>query len=175
MSDEPKTVGKTVGKTVDSFGSDSARHLNLIQDARRNLSRARAKHEYHKALAKEAKADVEAAIERLLSAVDDRDEDTPLLDGMPAQAPSKDAEAWRATPIDQLEIPAAVMQKLIDAEMETLGKLADHGQSGKGWIAIPGIGEASGEKIDKALDRYWQDHPQPDPDEAAGDADAAAA
>lgn len=67
-----------IAQQDEAAESPVARHLNLILDARRKVSRSRTKWEYHKALAKEAKADFEAAIETLLSAVDDDEPNTPL-------------------------------------------------------------------------------------------------
>jgi hypothetical protein len=51
---------------------------------------------------------------------------------------------------------------LIDAGFTTLGKLFDQMQDQGVWWAkdIPGIGEASAEKIADAFAQFWKEHPE---------------
>ena len=72
------------------------------------------------------------------------------------------SSGWQELSIHELGLPELIAKKVTDAGHLTIGKLSklmnDHGQ----WWPkeIPGIGEASGEKIENAFANFWKKHPE---------------
>jgi hypothetical protein len=90
----------------------------------------------------------------------------PLLAGAEKKSADTDEKpatnAWRKTEIDKVVTNVAMAQKLIDADLTTLGKLSDHmAENGQWWARnIKGVGEAAAEKISDMLAKFWSDHPE---------------
>jgi hypothetical protein len=85
----------------------------------------------------------------------------PLFDSVSSESPIEpavDPNAWRSVAIDALldhGVSAKHVEKLRDADITTLGKLADMSASGLSWYAdIKGIGEAAAEKIQDAAQAW---------------------
>jgi hypothetical protein len=86
----------------------------------------------------------------------------PLFDSTPAEPQSVDApvdpNAWRSVAIDALldhGVTAKHVEKLHDADITTLGKLADMSASGLSWFKdVKGIGEAAADKIQNAAQAW---------------------
>ncbi|MFG0247413.1 MAG: hypothetical protein ACF8OB_00895, partial [Phycisphaeraceae bacterium JB051] len=68
-------------------------------------------------------------------------------------------EAWRDATLDDLGITGALADKLVDAELDTLGKISDYTSSGKQITDIKGIGPEKSEFISDACANYFAEHP----------------
>jgi len=77
----------------------------------------------------------------------------------------KDPDRWRKYPLTQLDLRAALVQKLAEKDLFTLGDVATWCEK-KRLIDVPGIGEAGGKEIEDALEAFWmrwntQNPPEP--------------
>lgn len=77
------------------------------------------------------------------------------------KASSPTSEAWRdvamthLTKISKNPLTETVVNKLIDAGYDTLGKLTDYKSSGSWYTDIDGIGKATSDKIDDAIEQFF--------------------
>lgn len=72
--------------------------------------------------------------------------------------PEPDDDAWRSQPLAVIDgLKSKTIQALGDADIETLGQLADYSNSGRLIGDIKGIGPAAVEEITGATDAYWAD------------------
>lgn len=104
---------------------------------------------------KEAKAVLELTNARIGQAIDEIDQPD-LFD----QAAADEPDGWQDVPLSEAlaGVPASVIEALAEANLTTVGELAD-------WIAadggrhrltdIKGIGEAKAEQIQQALEAFW--------------------
>jgi hypothetical protein len=69
--------------------------------------------------------------------------------------PDDGDDSWRALSIDELDIPKSLREKLREAEITSVGGIADWTSSGKNLTDIRGVGEAKAEKIQDALEKVW--------------------
>lgn len=66
-------------------------------------------------------------------------------------------ESWKPTPIVELEsLPQPIKDKLLDAGISTVGELADYTSQGNQLTDIKGIGAAKAEKIEAAMEKFWE-------------------
>lgn len=85
-----------------------------------------------------------------------KEEALPIIN---ASKPS--SEAWRDTPMTHLTkisknpLTETVVTKLIDAGYDSLGKLTDYKSSGSWYTDIDGIGKATSDKIDDAIEQFF--------------------
>jgi DNA-directed RNA polymerase alpha subunit len=105
---------------------------------------------------KAAKAVLEERQSRLNDYINEIGREYPLFDGPKAGAPAEDA--WRAEPIDELGLSAALAAKLLEAGIETVGALCDFRRDGRGFTGIRGVGEAAATKIEDALENFFDLH-----------------
>ena len=110
--------------------------------------------------AKWKKKAFEARVSELRKAIRQATEPLPLYDqnGQPSAngvAKPADDESWRSVEVTDLVLPRSVYSHLYAAELRTIGQIADWTKD-KRLIDIPGIGQATGEKIEAALDQFWQ-------------------
>ena len=74
-------------------------------------------------------------------------------------APVESAEAWRAATIEEIGIPPAICKLLRENnKIETMGQIADHCEDYE-LTDLKKIGKTKAEKIEQAMDAYWQAHP----------------
>lgn len=97
--------------------------------------------------------------------------------GKPETKPaSGKPDDWRSTSIAALGIAAKTVDALATADITTVGKLADFTAKASTdglsdwWNRIKGIGKAAAEKVEKAMEKFWQEHPRID-QLCAGDVD----
>jgi hypothetical protein len=139
--------------------------LRRIQAKNRDVREAQGDYERKNELAKNAKKRWEALQEELNKLVEDSAKELPLFAGpgksraepAPAGAPAED-ESWRLVPIDALVehgLSPALLTKLADAAITNIGAIADHTASGGRLVDLDGIGPASAEKIELALEGFW--------------------
>lgn len=127
-----------------------------------------------------AKSQRKAATERLQQLTTRGPEDRPLFDQQaekPAEAvqvdvaaadPSAKGESWRECRFDDTAefsddlLPASIVNKLADANINTVGDLYDfQAKHGEFWAKeIKGIGKSKAEKISDAMIEFWKKHPQ---------------
>jgi ERCC4-type nuclease len=93
-----------------------------------------------------------AALEREAAA---EHESLPLFpeDAAAPEPPADDS--WRVVPFTLLNLPQAIVEKLYEAELATVGQLADWTAAGRELTDIPGIGPAKAEKIEEAMEAFW--------------------
>lgn len=84
----------------------------------------------------------------------------PLLNGEGAKAKTQppQEEAWRAVGVDTLDIPNSTIKKLAEADITTMGQLADYSAAGNQLIDIAGIGPAKAEQLEDACLAFWRDN-----------------
>lgn len=63
---------------------------------------------------------------------------------------------WMSVPVDTLGLPAGIVAALAEADIDTLGKIADYTAAGKRLTDIANIGTAKAEKIENACAEYWK-------------------
>lgn len=73
--------------------------------------------------------------------------------------PAAGSEAWRKVSIDELGLGTRAHKALTNADLKTIGAIADLTSDGKPLTAVKGVGEGSAEEIEKSLERFWKDHP----------------
>ena len=78
------------------------------------------------------------------------------------EAKAGDPKAWRRVKIENVVTNEKLAEKLVEADLTTLGKLSDHmAEQGQWWWKqLPGIGEAAAEKISDMLASFWEAHPE---------------
>ncbi|OGT57644.1 MAG: hypothetical protein A3E01_02600 [Gammaproteobacteria bacterium RIFCSPHIGHO2_12_FULL_63_22] len=72
-------------------------------------------------------------------------------------------DSWRSVRLDSLDDPdftPSLLKKLAAAEIETIGQLVDYQATGKWITSIHGIGQAAGDKLADAMERFWAAHPE---------------
>jgi len=112
---------------------------------------------------KSAKGELDSAHSAIDREIDDFNIEMPLFDGIkdeqpaePVKPASEDDESWRTIPLGYTPIPDALVRKLADADIVTIGNLTDWTSADKPLTDIPGIGESKAEKIREAMDKFWK-------------------
>lgn len=149
--------------------SPSEAKLSAILDAQAAVRKANGQVYKYEASVEEAKGCLKAAEKRrdelvceLLDVIDGQGRLTfsgtaTLAPGDVTAAPAE--EAWRSVSIDQIGLPEKLASSLIEAEIKTIGALADYTKEHE-LTDLPGIGPAKAEKIQNAMEAYWKEHPQ---------------
>ncbi len=139
---------------VSDDQSDSDRILlSLVREAAAKVRRLEAEHERKKADAASAKKQLEAAQDELTALAERKSEELPLFDGLKSDP---EPEAWRAIPVGELDLSETNVIALNQADLCTIGNLADYLNSGKKLTDVPKVGEKKAEAIQEALDNFWQ-------------------
>lgn len=130
--------------------------------------------------AKQAKKAWEASVEDLQQAIRNHKKPFPLLDNKPKQDDQSlaacpppfgadeggtaamekaDPEPWRSVSVqvlvDDYSLPKRTFDALVDAGLDTIGKIADYTSRGKLLIDIKGISNAGVENIEQAMSDFW--------------------
>lgn len=72
-----------------------------------------------------------------------------------------DDDSWKPTPIIELDgLAEPIKNKLLDAGISTVGELADFTATGNLLTDVKGIGAAKAEKIEAALEKFWEGRKQ---------------
>lgn len=147
--------------------SEADETLREIREMTAEIEEASADHYRKNESAKAAKKRVESLTADLIAFIRKSNEKLPLFDGKPvppppAEAPAED-QSWREVPIDTLSLECglseSIVNKLVEAEITTIGKLADWTKSEKRLTDIAGIGGAKAEAIEGAMDKFWGARP----------------
>lgn len=166
---EPVKVDEPVEEQLKPAPMTDAdfRTLCNLQDS---LKDATAKVEEAKARLKAAKGNAEEAALELSNFIDELRHPNLFRKGAADAEKNRQAEGdakpsddtWRHTTLAELGIEGSLAQKLVDAELITLGAIVDYTSDGKAKLTdIKGIGEAKGKEIEDALLGYWRAHPRP--------------
>lgn len=140
--------------------------LRRIAEKNRDVQRARDVYADKAEAAKTAKKRLEAMQEELEDLIRESTTELPLFAGKAAEKAQEQAaaetpaedESWRLTPIDAMVehgLSPSLLRKLADAGVTNLGAMADYTASGKQLVDLDGIGPASAEKIELALEGFW--------------------
>lgn len=66
-------------------------------------------------------------------------------------------ESWKGTPLTELSIPSKLLDHLAEGRLTTLGELATFTSDPFNKLTdLKGIGEKAAEKVDAALEKFWQ-------------------
>lgn len=163
--DKPEDV---LAKKVGPADEDrSAAQLACIVQQRSRVALAAADLAKAAQEKKLAQAEYDAAVKSLLNKIDQ-----PSLPGMELEDdldsesnPNAAAANWRKVTLDELGITGREKKALEDAGLATLGEIADYtkkrSQNGfeSGLSGIKGLGQSGQDKVEKALDDYWYEHP----------------
>jgi len=95
------------------------------------------------------------------------------LSAEPPQTPGrqKDPDRWRKYPLTQLDLRAALVQKLAEKDLFTLGDVAAWCEK-KRLIDVPGIGDAGAKEIEDGLEAFWMRWNAENPPEVGTEGDA---
>lgn len=113
---------------------------------------------------KKDKAAYDASLEVITAIIRAEEEELPLFPkgGSVAEGLAPTDDSWRKVPLSDLEISAAILSKLTDAGIETIGALADYTKDGRNQVTdIKGLGPAKATAIDEALDTFWAEWNRP--------------
>lgn len=96
------------------------------------------------------------------SKTEEKSESKPDEQSQPAASSAPvDPEAWRAVSVDTLGIKPAIVKKLKESKLETLGHISDFTSGDVSLTSIKGIGESAANGIETAIEKYFVDHPRP--------------
>lgn len=70
--------------------------------------------------------------------------------------PADTDEAWRDTSVESLGLPETTCELLREAGLNCVGDIADFTSDDHMLTDVPGIGPAKAERIEKALDAFWE-------------------
>jgi hypothetical protein len=92
-------------------------------------------------------------------------ETTPATESTPAETPEVtpevDPNGWRSVSITDLDIPAGTAKLLIEAGIDTIGKMADFTATPNQRLTdVKGIGQGKAERIENAMIAFWAANPQ---------------
>ena len=112
---------------------------------------------------KVAREEWEHAVRSLGSAIDSLDRPMnmrpmPLFDQVRDEEPAK-SDAWKDVLIDELKLTEAQTRRLFEADVRTLGDLQGH-LDALGRSGIKGLGDKAWTKIEDAVDKFWEMHPE---------------
>ncbi|MEM7227284.1 MAG: hypothetical protein AAF432_00570 [Planctomycetota bacterium] len=151
-------VENTTEATDDAEGDD---RLCDIRIARARVGETLTEWERQKKITNAAKADYDAAVQDLLDTIDDQDQMKLSFTASPSSDGEKpEADAWRNVEISDLKLGTKNEKALRDAELDTLGKLADFTSTGKRFDSVTGVGSVGADDIDEALTQWWAAHPE---------------
>src|SRR5690606_23383093 len=85
------------------------------------------------------------------------DAQRPLFSQEKPQEEAKPDESWREVGIETLELGTRITKALTEAELLTIGSMADYSSSGKQLTDIAGIGPAAAETIDERMQQFWSE------------------
>lgn len=130
--------------------------FDQIMQARQDVVECEKEESRTKKLHASAKAALEKAWLRLGDVIDEQKKGMePNLFNSGFEKP-KEGESWREVFIGSIGLPDALSEKLIEADINSVGKLADFSNSGKMLTDIPGVGAAKAEQINDALTAFWE-------------------
>lgn len=162
QDDSPSCVDETSSADDGpSINSLNASHLNELREKEAECDRLECEMEEAKGDLARAKKKYEVAIEELRGLIrqgPNRQPELPFGSDEPEATPSTPAtdESWREVHVSTLDLDSGIEKALIEADLETIGKIADWTAGGNHQlIDIPGIGEAKAKKIDDAIDAFW--------------------
>lgn len=127
----------------------------LVRDAKRNMETLKAEY----ASAKKEYEGLQAAHMRLTGR-DPMQRPLPLDEPDESDGPAPVDDSWRRLDINVLAITPAVIDKLYQAGVMTLGDVSDYWKSGKQLVDLKGIGEASDTAVRDAFSNYGVEHPE---------------
>ena len=148
----------------------AAESLARIADAGKALEIAEEEEKEAKIEAREAKAKRERLRKELHRIIREETSNEPTLFNRPpprtdaastASATPDDGDDWRSVPLNSLGLPAGLLGKLAEANIETMGELSDwtdptrNGGREKRLTDIKGIGPGAIEKIEAATTQFW--------------------
>jgi hypothetical protein len=139
--------------------SEAAEILQRIEQAERAAQEAEGEVNGLRADLKEAKENLAGRIATVRRLSRSRLESHPLLD-QTGQQPEPVNEEWRDKTPEDAGITGKLLEKLIEAGLDTIGKLADYSADGSLLIDLTGIGPAKAEQIENLMADYWAAHPE---------------
>lgn len=149
-----KTVSADTGEVeIDEEKEQLISSFDEIVAARKDVMECEKEEARTKKLHASAKAALDKAWLKLGEVIDEQQK---AFEPNLFNQPKPDDEAWRTVFVGDLGLGDTITEKLIQADINELGKLADWSNSGKQLTDLPGIGAQSAEKIQDALTAFWK-------------------
>ena len=146
----PSWVETYINETRE-LESRASRLMSIVETVKENLKSAKQQYE-----------DAVNELRQLVRCGPDRQQRLPFPEDEAPVSPMTvnttviDDESWKAVPIVELDLAEPIKQKLLDHGISTVGELADYTAQGNLLTDIKGVGAAKAEKIEAALERFWE-------------------
>ncbi len=150
---------------IDRFAGMLRTQQEKIRELEKDVAVAKLVFEEAKDALREAKENEHCTVSLLLKFIRPGSIDImPLFDTMdPAEdeVHGNNATEWRKEPVVVLDLSAAALRALIDADIVLVGQLQDRILSGDGWADdLDGINEGMAQAIEAKLARFIEEHSQ---------------
>jgi len=144
---------------IDKFAGLLRKQQDLIKDLEKDVAVARNVYEEARDALREAKEYEHGTVSLLLKFIRPGSiEVMPLFDTMDEAAEEihgHNADEWRKEPVVALDLSAAAMRALIDADIVLVGQLQDRILKGDDWAAgLEGINEGMAQAIEAKLQQF---------------------
>ena len=170
-ADKPETLIPAVREVVTAIAEEALEAIEWQKRVRakgQEVAALKGQLSYKAEEHKEAKKAWESASTELQQLVCREPKPLPLIDGAKARAAEVATQAekptatvadesWRDISVDELGLTIGLTANLSEGGLTTIGKIADWSTKGKLLTDVPGVGPAAAEKIQAALDAFWQE------------------
>lgn len=148
---------------IDRFAGMLRTQQEKIRDLEKDLAVARTVFDEAKDTLREAKENEHCTVSLLLKFIRPGSIDVmPLFDTMdPAEEEihGVNSDEWRKEPVVVLDLSAAALRALIDADIVLVGQLQDRILKGEEWAAeLLGINEGMAQAIEAKLSQFIEEH-----------------
>jgi hypothetical protein len=155
----PKKSKKAKRKGGEEIGSTEM--LNRVRALKTQVRAQKSEYALAKAHASELKKEFESSVEKLLKLIELSEQGAPLFDGIKnddkGEANLEADDSWKEVKLAEVfvALPSGLRQKVEDASLVTLHELTEFCKS-QALTDIPGVGQANADKLDQALQEFWQ-------------------
>ncbi len=144
---------------IDRFAGMLRSQQESIRDLEKEVAVAKSVYEEAKGNLREAKEIEHGTVSLLLKFIRPGSIDVlPLFDTMqPAeeQVHGVNADEWRKEPVVVIDLSAAALRALVDADVVLVGQLQDRILSGEGWAAgLAGVSDGMAQAIEAKLQEF---------------------
>lgn len=170
--DQDLQEGQTEQVEDVSEPSEEQEMLKVVQEAEVRCQELEREYTVSKENTSILKKRYDLAVEEMRKLIRQTKEPMPLFD---RSNDDGDPDAWRlvtlTAALEGRGVTDNQIAKLHEADLHTLGDVADYTSADRRLEDIDGIGQVISEKIADALTEYWQDHPCEESEEESTTAD----
>lgn len=149
---------RKLGKAIAEKKSEIEKQEEVVQDAKDKLDSKRAVLNTFNNELSELQDDLDRLASGQFAERLDFESEAQIPAGDSATPASETIVDWRQVRMDSFGLSDAVVASLTAADLMTLGAISDWCKD-KPLTDIKGIGQAKGEQIEKAMERFWSEHP----------------